>query len=172
MFVITQEEYKDYLMHYGVLGMKWGVRKKEYGMSKRQLKRSVKQAKRAYRRISSDPWLFPGATGSNWHKVNNKHIQTIENDAKIREYTEKRNLNYKKADEAHDRGDWGSFERHIDAGDVYLQKRLDRSAEIGKTFEKQYDKALLKDINYSGSIETGMKMLADYNVHVYNKGFF
>ena len=33
---------EDYLIHYGVLGMKWGVRKKRYNFIKSMVKKTTK----------------------------------------------------------------------------------------------------------------------------------
>lgn len=95
---------EEYLMHYGVKGMKWGVRrarqKEEYGLSKREVKKKIKEAKKNYR-TKEDPYhAFSGVTGKNWAKVRAANIKEVNNDAEINELKRKRDKAYAAAERA------------------------------------------------------------------------
>lgn len=94
----------DYLMHYGVKGMKWGVRrarqKEEYGLSKREVKKKIKEAKKNYRRKEDPYHAFNGVTGKNWEKVRAANAKEVENDAVVNELKRKRDKAYAAAERA------------------------------------------------------------------------
>ena len=104
--------YDDYLMHYGVKGMKWGHRKKYYnsdgslnkaGQARENYKSAKKDVKAARKQLQKTSWTAVGINGINKYdkardKYNTAEFNRIDAKAKFKASTAKNSEKAKKAE--------------------------------------------------------------------------
>ena len=143
---------KDYLIHYGVLGMKWGVRKdRRNGLSRKDYK-DRKKINRALKRDSRRTYRTHDPRVKNRTKVNTQFNKARLADTKLQK-------EWEAAFEARRVGDHVGY---IKKSSVY-NKRLN---EIKSQFDKPYVEAWIKDMGLTKVSDINKSYIND----VINKG--
>lgn len=161
----------NYLMHFGVKGMKWGVRryrnkdgslteegKRRYSLNEKSTKRDVKRALKVF-------------DDKNFQSVGRSYIKSLNNDPQLSRI--RKEIKPVKA-ELLDQYDWDTSD---DGGGGNPSKRFfelyssydklrkmgyKREIEITEQYISKFNDARLKDLHYKGDIEIGRKLLDRY----------
>lgn len=149
----------SYLMHYGVMGMKWGVRnaetlrKYEGGgkkPSKRQVKKAIRQSKRQYRKETGE-WR---TTGKNQAAVDKAFRTEYDADQKINEYISTMKKSSSKIEKEKEKLNTTKLRKdHL----TRLQQDPEASSSMRRAAEQEYLKARKKSSNSRNVIEKASK---------------
>ena len=174
---------QDYLMHYGVKGMKWGVRhdpERALG-SRRKMKKAFKRAfKEDQKRKGFSGNIYTGtrSTGKNYDEVATKFYK--EDAAAYKSYRDQVDK-IKKKYHMRDDDDDPFLRKDIDVDKTYelfekdvkklnnsqLSKDVDkRRAQVAKKYVHQLNQAKLKDIGIK-DVKSGEKYMQEYGLAYY-----
>ena len=163
-----------YLAHHGILGMKWGVRRyrnydgtltregiKRYSLNEQSTAKDVKRALKVF------GW-------KNFKRVGQKYTDALRNDKELTKLNKQIRDEKRKLDNVVYRlsykydNDIDLVYRHPEVQDrratIYqLNKKIDeREAKVSEEWVAKFNDARLKDLNYTGDIEVGRKLLSKY----------